>query len=165
VKWLGIGYLTYLGIMLLRSKGTLDPSLHAATDNGPGTPRSLFLKSLLVAITNLKGYLFFSAFLPQFVVPTSPQVPQYVVLALIFASLDFLIMLAYAVLGSQAMRVLKRSGALWLSIGGQARKASRLLVQSSKRSSAGSALPANPISPAAPRNFCMAQWCETEGIN
>lgn len=114
VKWLGVGYLAYLGIMLLRSEGTLDPSLHAATDGGPGTPRSLFLKSLLVAITNPKGYLFFSAFLPQFIVPTSPQVPQYVILALIFASLDFLIMLAYAVLGSQAMRVLKRSGALWL---------------------------------------------------
>jgi threonine/homoserine/homoserine lactone efflux protein len=114
VKWLGVGYLAYLGIMLLRSKGTLDPSLHAAMENGPGTPRSLFLKSLLVAITNPKGYLFFSAFLPQFVVPTSPQVPQYVVLALIFAALDFLIMLAYAALGSQAMRVLKRSGALWL---------------------------------------------------
>jgi threonine/homoserine/homoserine lactone efflux protein len=114
VKWLGVGYLAFLGIMLLRSKGTLDPSLHAATGTGPGTPQSLFLRSLLVAITNPKGYLFFSAFLPQFVVPTAPQVPQYVVLALVFASLDFLIMLAYAALGSQAVRVLKRSGALWL---------------------------------------------------
>ena len=114
VKWLGVGYLAYLGIMLLLSKGTLDTSLHDAKASGQGTPRSLFLKSLLVAITNPKGYLFFSAFLPQFIVPTSPQLLQYVILALIFASLDFLIMLAYAVLGSQAVHVLKRSGALWL---------------------------------------------------
>ncbi|AUC97578.1 amino acid transporter [Bradyrhizobium sp. SK17] len=114
VKWLGVGYLTYLGIILLRSKGTLDPSLQAAAVSGSGTPRSLFLKSLLVAITNPKGYLFFSAFLPQFIAPTSSQVPQYVILALIFAFLDFLIMLAYAVLGSRAIRFLKGTGALWL---------------------------------------------------
>jgi threonine/homoserine/homoserine lactone efflux protein len=114
VKWLGAAYLAYLGITLLRSRGALDPSIHAVADGGPGTPRSLFLKSLLVAITNPKGYLFFSAFLPQFVVPAEPQLPQYVVLALIFALLDFLIMLAYAALGSQAMRFLKQSGALWL---------------------------------------------------
>jgi threonine/homoserine/homoserine lactone efflux protein len=114
VKWLGAAYLAYLGVTLLRSRGALDPSVHAEADSGTGTPRSLFLKSLLVAITNPKGYLFFSAFLPQFVVPTAPQVPQYVVLALIFALLDVLVMLAYAVLGSQAMRLLKQSGALWL---------------------------------------------------
>ncbi|MBD4772732.1 LysE family transporter, partial [Xanthomonas citri pv. citri] len=86
--------------------------LQAAAVSGSGTPRSLFLKSLLVAITNPKGYLFFSAFLPQFIAPTSSQVPQYVILALIFAFLDFLIMLAYAVLGSRAIRFLKGTGAL-----------------------------------------------------
>jgi threonine/homoserine/homoserine lactone efflux protein len=114
VKWLGVGYLAFLGIMLLRSKGALEGSLRMADDDGSGCARSIFLKSFLVAATNPKGYLFFSAFLPQFIVPTSPQMPQYVILAVVFASIDFAVMLGYALLGSRAVRLLKNSGALWL---------------------------------------------------
>jgi len=50
-------------------------------------------------------------------VPLQPilhQAPQYVALAVIFASLDCLVMLAYAMLGSRAVRLLKTSGTLWL---------------------------------------------------
>ncbi|MBA8877679.1 LysE family translocator [Phyllobacterium myrsinacearum] len=114
VKWLGAGYLAFLGIMLLRSKGTLDLSLRTDAHETSATSRSIFLKSFLVAVTNPKGYLFFSAFLPQFIAPDMPQVPQYAVLAVIFATLDFAIMFGYALLGAQAVHVLKKSGALWL---------------------------------------------------
>ncbi|MEO9337367.1 LysE family translocator [Mesorhizobium sp. SB112] len=114
VKWIGVGYLTFLGIMLLRSKGSLDETLHGTAYNGSGSARSIFLKSFLVAVTNPKGYLFVSAFLPQFITPSSPQVPQYAILAVVFASTDFIVMFGYALLGSQAVRVLKKSGALWL---------------------------------------------------
>jgi threonine/homoserine/homoserine lactone efflux protein len=114
VKWIGAGYLAFLGIMLLRSKGTLNETLHGAEQAGSGSLRAIFLKSFLVAVTNPKGYLFFSAFLPQFIVPSEPQFAQYAVLALIFATVDFLVMFGYAALGSQAVKVLKTSGALWL---------------------------------------------------
>jgi threonine/homoserine/homoserine lactone efflux protein len=113
VKWVGVAYLAFLGVTLLRSQGSLDQSLQAA-ETGSGSRRAIFLKSLLVAVTNPKGYLFFSAFLPQFIVPSEPQAAQYVALALVFASMDFVVMLGYAVLGSQAVRLLKRSGAMWL---------------------------------------------------
>ncbi|WP_085025638.1 LysE family translocator [Ensifer aridi] len=114
VKWLGAAYLAFLGVTLLRSQGTLDISSQAPQGAGGGTPRSIFMKSFLVAVTNPKGYLFFSAFLPQFIEPTLPQAPQYAVLALVFASIDFAVMFGYALLGSQAVRFLKRSGAIWL---------------------------------------------------
>ena len=113
VKWVGVAYLAFLGVMLFRSQGTLDQSLQAA-ETGSGSSRAIFLKSFLVAVTNPKGYLFFSAFLPQFIVPSEPQAAQYVALALVFAAIDFTVMLGYALLGSQAVRLLKRSGALWL---------------------------------------------------
>lgn len=112
VKWIGVVYLAYLGLMLLRSRGTLGAP-HAATDR-TGSLRSIFLKSFLVAVTNPKGYLFVSAFLPQFITPDAAQVPQYLVLAVVFAGLDFSVMLVYALLGSRAVRLLKSSGALWL---------------------------------------------------
>ena len=100
--------------MMLRSKGTIDAALRQGAAAAGGTPVSIALKSFMVAVTNPKGYLFFSAFLPQFIDPTSPQAAQYAVLALVFASLDFIIMLAYAVFGAQAVHFLKTKGALWL---------------------------------------------------
>lgn len=114
VKWIGVAYLAFLGIMLLRSKGTFDEALRAAGEGRARSARAIFLKSFLVAVTNPKGYLFFSAFLPQFVAPAAPQAPQFLALAIVFATIDFAVMFTYAALGSQAMRALKKSGALWL---------------------------------------------------
>ncbi|WLD99847.1 LysE family translocator [Agrobacterium leguminum] len=114
VKWVGVCYLAFLGVMLLRSRGTLDGALQSAEASNAASARSIFLKSFLVAATNPKGYLFFSAFLPQFIDPSAPQLQQYAALALIFAGIDFIVMFGYALFGSQAVRLLRKSGALWL---------------------------------------------------
>jgi threonine/homoserine/homoserine lactone efflux protein len=74
------------------------------------TPRSAFLRSFNVAISNPKTLLFFGAFLPQFVDPVAPQGPQYLLLGLIFLGLDTLVMLAYACVGSQFLRLLTQRG-------------------------------------------------------
>ncbi|MDL2405555.1 LysE family translocator [Rhizobium calliandrae] len=110
LKWMGAAYLAFLGIMMLRSKGTIDGMLKANAEHAKGTVLSIWMKSFMVAVTNPKGYLFFSAFLPQFIDPSAPQMPQYAILALVFASLDFAIMFGYAVFGSQAVRFLKTEG-------------------------------------------------------
>ncbi|MGE4244568.1 MAG: LysE family translocator, partial [Parvibaculaceae bacterium] len=104
VKWLGVGYLAFLGLALLRSKGSIDASLASAASGGAGSPKALFRRCFLVAVTNPKGYLFFSAFLPQFIAPGEAQLPQYVTLAIVFAAIDLLVMTGYALLGSQAAR-------------------------------------------------------------
>ena len=113
LKWVGVAYLAFLGISMLRSNGSL-----TVPADGLATPRKsalgLFWKSFLVAVTNPKGYLFVSAFLPQFVDLGAPQMPQYVTLAIVFALLDFAIMLGYAVLGSQAAKALTGRAARWL---------------------------------------------------
>lgn len=114
VKWVGVAYLAYLGVRMLRSKGTLALPEEGAAAIGQANRRSIFLRSFLVAVTNPKGYLFFSAFLPQFIATSEPQRPQYVALALVFASIDFLVMLAYAAAGAQAIRALRAKGVLWL---------------------------------------------------
>ncbi|MBX4957845.1 LysE family translocator [Rhizobium lentis] len=114
LKWVGAAYLAFLGIILLRSKGTIDAALKSDEARAMQSTLSIGLKSFMVAATNPKGYLFFSAFLPQFIDPTQPQPGQYALLALIFAAIDFVIMFGYAFFGSQAVRFLKTSGALWL---------------------------------------------------
>ncbi|WP_064712173.1 LysE family translocator [Rhizobium bangladeshense] len=114
LKWAGAAYLAFLGILLLRSKGTIDAALKSDEAAAMRSALSIGLKSFMVAATNPKGYLFFSAFLPQFIDPTQPQAAQFMLLALVFAVLDFIIMFGYAFFGSQAVRFLKTSGALWL---------------------------------------------------
>jgi threonine/homoserine/homoserine lactone efflux protein len=112
LKWVGAAYLAWLGIRLLRSQGSLDVSQQDAA--GGGSPRAIFAKSFLVAVTNPKGYLFCSALMPQFIDPSAPQWPQYAAISLVFAGLDFSVMLAYAVIGARAVKLLRRRAVLWL---------------------------------------------------
>lgn len=113
VKWLGVAYLAYLGARLLISKGSIDvAALEAAA--GPASRSRLFGRSFLVAVTNPKGYLFFSAFLPQFVSASAPQLPQYATLACTFAAIDLVMMAAYAAAGARAVRLLRGRAVLWL---------------------------------------------------
>ncbi|MES2099931.1 MAG: LysE family translocator [Pseudomonadota bacterium] len=111
VKWVGAAYLAWLGLRLLRSKGGLEL---AAAGEGGASARAIFGKSFLVAVTNPKGYLFCSALLPQFIDAGAPQWPQYVVIGLLFAALDFAVMLGYALMGAHAIRLLRRRAVLWL---------------------------------------------------
>jgi threonine/homoserine/homoserine lactone efflux protein len=67
VKWIGVGYLVWLGVQSLRSSGSL-----AALNEAPASGRNAtqrFRQGLLTNALNPKVMLFFLAFLPQFVDP------------------------------------------------------------------------------------------------
>lgn len=115
VKWLGVVYLAWLGVQMLRSAGALGaiPITEADTLTA-GAPARIFRTSFLVAVTNPKGYLFFAAFLPQFVDMAQPLPGQYALLALVFVAIDLAVMAAYAAVGVNAMRFLREKGAMWL---------------------------------------------------
>jgi threonine/homoserine/homoserine lactone efflux protein len=107
LKWIGVVYLLYLGIQLLRTQPESKPDVFQGLNPTAPHPQRLFLKCLLVALTNPKGYLFFSAILPQFVNPQAPQLPQYALLALTFTLIDGLVMLAYASSGERAVQLFR----------------------------------------------------------
>lgn len=107
VKWLGVGYLIWLAIQLWRSNP--DEGCDRV-QGGDTSPKKAFLRSLGVALSNPKGLLFFSAFLPQFIDPVQPQAAQYLILAVTSAVLDAAIMSCYALGGSQAAKYLTASG-------------------------------------------------------
>ena len=113
LKWVGAAYLAWIGWKMLRSNGTLELPADGMAPAG-AQPHRVFAKSFLVAVTNPKGYLFCSALLPQFIDPAGPQWPQYLVIGLVFAGLDFTVMLGYAVIGARAVRLLHRRAVLWL---------------------------------------------------
>jgi len=105
LKWIGVLYLLYLGIQLLRTQPQSRHDLSQGLDPNLSQPHRIFLKCLLVALTNPKGYLFFSAILPQFVNAQTPQFPQYALLALTFTAIDALVMLGYASSGARAVQL------------------------------------------------------------
>ncbi|WP_208230897.1 LysE family translocator [Brenneria izadpanahii] len=109
VKWIGVGYLFWLSLQLWQAK----PSsllTTAPTDRPSYSANRAFMRSLLVALSNPKGLLFFSAFLPQFIVVNEPQLPQYVAFACATIVIDIAIMAGYAFGGMQAARAFTAVG-------------------------------------------------------
>ncbi|AKJ31136.1 threonine transporter [Caldimonas brevitalea] len=82
VKWAGAAYLIYLGVQALRAATPLDTTGAAAPR--PVAKARLFADGFLVALLNPKTTLFFAAFLPQFMAPNAPVMPQAVLLGSLF---------------------------------------------------------------------------------
>ena len=74
VKIVGAAYLVYVGISLLRAKGSTQ-SAPIASGNRPAPLRGIFFQGFLTNVLNPKVALFFLAFLPQFVLADAPSKP------------------------------------------------------------------------------------------
>lgn len=95
LRWCGVVYLVVSGVRQWRLASRED-----GADRLPSARRA-YAQGFLVSLTNPKTLLFFAAFLPQFVDPSSPAFPQLLVLGIVFFSLATLIDGAYAVLGGR----------------------------------------------------------------
>lgn len=114
LKWGGVAYLLFLGVNILRPRGEADLRADGPAPRTRATPNAVFLRSFLVAVSNPKGYLFFTAFLPQFVDPSAALLPQYARLTIVFVAIDFTTMGVYAALGAGTARTLRGSGQRWI---------------------------------------------------
>lgn len=105
IKWLGAGYLVWLGIGQWRSDAApLQAASAAAVDRARvRTSRALFLRGLLVNATNPKGILFTAAVLPQFIDPQAAQLPQYLIVWTTLLVTDVCCMSGYTALGVRAL--------------------------------------------------------------
>jgi threonine/homoserine/homoserine lactone efflux protein len=103
VRWLGAGYLVYLGLRTILSR---EPAADAAAPP-PVTLGRAYAQGALVNALNPKTALFFLAFLPQFVHPSrGPVAAQTVTLGLVFIVLAAASDCTYALLaGSLASRL------------------------------------------------------------
>jgi homoserine/homoserine lactone efflux protein len=110
LRWLGAGYLIWLGIQAWRSAGRVAP---AAPDG-----RLQFWRGLLVALSNPKTIAFFTAFLPQFVDPSLPAARQLAVMCSVSVLLGTLTDSGWAILAG--------IGRAWLMKSSRARLLGRL---------------------------------------
>ena len=108
VKWLGAGYLIYVGVRTLMQPATeIDP-------DQPGvSPKRAFTQGIVVNVLNPKVALFFLSFLPQFIKPElgRPGV-QALVLGMVFVAIGACTDSIYSLLASGLREVLLRGKAL-----------------------------------------------------
>lgn len=81
LKWLGVAYLCYLGLMHLKK------AMHREEVPLQLSASASFVRGFTVSLTNPKTMLFFSAFLPQFV-----SSPEHYAFQISFLSITFLLM-------------------------------------------------------------------------
>ena len=124
LRWLGAGYLIWLGIRAWRTAGQQEARLKGNHVH--------FWRGFVVAISNPKGIAFFTAFLPQFLDPTLPAPHQLVVMCLVSVMLGALSDSCWAILAGmgrawfmkparatllgRASGVTLIGGGLWLSL-------------------------------------------------
>lgn len=96
LKWVGAVYLIYLGIKLFRSAPSA--SLGYIDQEAKTPSRGVFVHAATVTALNPKGIVFFIAFVPQFITPANPLLPQFIILVSTFVGLASLNALVYALL-------------------------------------------------------------------
>lgn len=100
IRWVGAGYLIWLGIASWRSAAA-GAALPVAQDRRRSA-RALILRGFLVQASNPKAILFFAAALPQFINPALPIVPQVAVLGLASQIIEFAVLSFYATVAARA---------------------------------------------------------------
>lgn len=135
LKWLGAAYLAYLGISSILSS-TSDIAVSGAVVLS--TRRRLFAQGLLVGASNPKALLFFGALFPQFIIPSEPYVPQFLLLGVTFIFFELMWLTIYALSASRAKCWLQQPlrAKLFNRITGVVYLAAAGLLAGSKRASA-----------------------------
>lgn len=98
LKFIGAGYLIFLGIRQLRSKQNIFNTLTIDKISKHTSPRRLFMQGFFLAVTNPKPILFFAALYPQFIDGERPLLPQFVIMTITFMTISFIALMAYAYL-------------------------------------------------------------------
>ena len=108
LRWLGVAYLLYLGIRQWRA-----PAIDLTkTPAEPRSARAIFLRGLLVSLTNPKTLLFYGAFFPQFVAAGRPVATQVALLAATFLALAIALDSGWALAAGRARKLLAGRGRL-----------------------------------------------------
>lgn len=100
IRWLGAGYLIWLGVKAWRSG-------RAMVGEGKAVARqrrslAAAVQGVMIAITNPKAFLFYGAFFPQFIDPARPLVQQLIIMSVAMVSIGTLFDGLYAVLAGRA---------------------------------------------------------------
>lgn len=112
LRWIGAAYLAYLGLKSWRSPVSGDTPNSMPHEEPAARPAALYRQGMLVAASNPKAILFAAAFLPQFIHPTMPKLPQFGILLATFAVIEVSWYIVYATTGQRLAAYLRRATVL-----------------------------------------------------
>ena len=104
IKWCGVVYLVYMGVIKIIAK----PRIELSSDKIENRSFSkLFIEGFLMSAANPKAIVFFAALFPLFLNETYPIIPQIAILAITFLILDGLSLFAYAIFAERLQSYLE----------------------------------------------------------
>lgn len=111
LKWVGAVYLVWLGIKLIRSAPT-----EGLTPPRDVTAKGVFGHAATVTALNPKSIAFFISFVPQFIRPEAPLLPQFAILIATFVALAAVNALVFALLADRMRRLIAKPSVLaWVT--------------------------------------------------
>ena len=102
-KWIGVAYILYLAYDLYNSR----PKDINSKNISSKSFFSFFKDGFLVAGTSPKAWMFFPLIFPQFIDFNSNYLVQFIILITTYVVLDFLSLIAYAVLAQKLIKWIK----------------------------------------------------------
>ncbi len=104
IKWMGVAYLAFLGMMKFLEKPVL---LHQDEHLKTYSASKAFIQATLINCTNIKATVFLVAFIPQFLDPHRDLLSQFGIICATLIGVDILVMTGYSSLASSLKRILK----------------------------------------------------------
>ena len=135
LKWIGAAYLIWLGLKLWRAP-VAPMEVGMAPSGGGRSARAMGLHAFAVTALNPKSIAFFVAFLPQFISPDRPALPQMAILGTTFLVLAAVTAVAYALLAGSLRARIRRPATMRLvnRIGGTALIGAGVVTAAMRRS-------------------------------
>ncbi len=99
LRWIGVGYLVYLGIMFWKATPEADNKADI-----PASTARLYFQAIMISLTNPKAALYFTLVLPPFLKADTPTEPQLFILALTSVVVSFIVYGTYSLAAGQLSR-------------------------------------------------------------
>lgn len=104
IKWIGVLYLVFLGIMKFIEKPVLP---HDEAQIKTFSAKKAFLQATFINLTNIKATVFLVAFIPQFINPNEPLLGQFLIICATLVVVDVIVMTGYSSLASRLKFMVK----------------------------------------------------------
>lgn len=116
-KWVGVAYLTWLGIQAWRAPVRAGAGATVASDSEDRRGQlGLLSQGLFITLSNPKALVFMAAFFPQFIDPERAMAPQLTILVVTMLGIEFGWIMTYAAGGrGLALRLSGPRAQRWLN--------------------------------------------------
>jgi len=116
IKWLGVCYLIWLGLKMIRQAAT--GSAAQLNERKSATLKTLWLQGFITSAANPKAVVFFAALFPQIIQGDQDFWPQFLILSVTYIVIDGSFLSAYGKSASWVADKFKGSAKAWIERGG-----------------------------------------------